>query len=208
MSNQSEFIDKVGSLVQHYAKERGYKVASPIIAQSILESGWGATELAKKANNLFGMKAGSSWKGEVYRIKTAEQKPDGTVYYVYADFRKYKNYEECIKGYFNFISTPRYENLKNATTALEYLHKIKDDGYATDIKYVDKTYNIVQKYNLQKFDNFETIKYNQDEIPVDLNVAINTFANYVIAGMLGNGEERKQRILKLIQDRVNERLKG
>lgn len=207
MSQQSDFIDKVAPIIQKVAKEKGYHVASPIISQSILESGWGGTELAKMANNLFGMKAGSSWKGEVYRMRTAEQDSHGNQYWVYANFRKYNSIEACIRGYFEFISTPRYSNLKSAKTALEYLQKIKSDGYATDIRYVDKTYKIVEKYELQKYDNFNYIEVKKEEIPADLLNAANTFANYVCSGMLGNGDERKERIYKIIQTVVNERLR-
>ena len=46
----------------------------------------------------------------------------------------------------------RYANLKNAVSSIDYLKKIKADGYATSNIYVDTVYKVVQYYNLTRFD--------------------------------------------------------
>lgn len=55
----NEFIQKIAGYVQKYAYLYGIEVYSPIIAQAILESGWGESKLASKYHNYFGLKCGS-----------------------------------------------------------------------------------------------------------------------------------------------------
>ena len=65
-----DFISKIAPVVQKYAKQYGYKVCSPIIAQACLESGYGLSSLASKYNNYFGLKCGSSWRGKSVNLQT------------------------------------------------------------------------------------------------------------------------------------------
>lgn len=58
MTNQ-EFIEQVAKYVQKYPAQYGIKVHSPIIAQAILESGWGNSKLAARYHNYFGLKCGT-----------------------------------------------------------------------------------------------------------------------------------------------------
>jgi hypothetical protein len=65
-----------------------------------------------------------------------------------------------VKGYFDFISTSRYANLKGAATAQEYLELIKRDGYATSSSYVNTCMNVVNRYGLNtKYDVFYAPSY-------------------------------------------------
>lgn len=146
-----EFLSQIAPLVQKYAKERGYKYPSAIIAQAILESGVTST-LAVKYHNYFGMKCGSSWKGKSVNMSTKEEYTVGTLTSIKDNFRVYDSMKEGVKGYFDFISAKRYANLKDATSSRNYLELIKSDGYATSSKYVDNTYAVVEKYGLLKYD--------------------------------------------------------
>lgn len=151
MSKQEDFIAKIGPLIQAEATKRGYKVASPIIAQAVLESRYGESGLANY-NNFFGLKCGSSWKGKSVNMQTKEEYTPGTLTTINDNFRAYDSMEEGVKGYFDFISTPRYANLKTAPTAESYLQTIKNDGYATSSSYVQNNMAVVNKYNLTRFD--------------------------------------------------------
>lgn len=146
------FIGEIGPLIQKYAKEFGYKVASPIIAQACCESAFGTSSLGYKYHNYFGMKCGGSWKGKSVNLKTKEEYTVGTLTNITANFRAYDSMEEGVKGYFQFISAARYANLKTAKTPTEYLNLIKSDGYATSSTYVQTNMNIVNKYDLTRFD--------------------------------------------------------
>ena len=56
------FIQTISPIIQQYAKQYGYKLASPIIAQACLESNYGQSKLASVYHNYFGMKCGTVWK--------------------------------------------------------------------------------------------------------------------------------------------------
>ena len=151
MGTQETFIMQIAPIVQKYAKQYGYKVASPIIAQACLESRYGQSGLAKY-HNYFGMKAGKNYSGPSVKMKTKEEYQMGVLTEIYANFRTYPDMDAGVKGYFDFISTNRYANLKTATTAEQYLTFIKLDGYATSNSYVKSCMNVVNKYNLKMYD--------------------------------------------------------
>ena len=146
------FINKIAPLIVREAKARGYKVASPIIAQACCESAYGTSSLGYKYHNYFGMKCGSSWKGKSVNFKTKEEYNSQLVT-IKDNFRVYDSMEEGVIGYFNFISTKRYENLKQANSARQFLEFIKADGYATSSSYVATNMSIVDMYKLTKFDD-------------------------------------------------------
>ena len=151
-----QFIKEIAPVVQRYAKQYGYKVASPIIAQACIESAFGTSSLGYKYHNYFGMKCGSSWKGKSVNLATKEEYTPGTLTSIKANFRVYDSMAEGVEGYFVFISSKRYSNLKEATTPKEYLEKIKADGYATSTTYVNTNMSCINKYDLTKYDNLNT----------------------------------------------------
>lgn len=153
-----DFISKIAPVVQKYAKQYGYKVCSPIIAQACIESGYGLSSLSAKYYNYFGLKCGSSWRGKSVNLKTKEEYKAGTITTIRDNFRVYDSMDAGVKGYFDFISTNRYKNLKTATTPKLYLEYIKADGYATSSTYVSDTMAIVTKYNLTKYDKVTDTK--------------------------------------------------
>lgn len=162
MSKEQSFIDKISPIVVKYAKEYGYKYPSAVIGQMCLESAYGTSELAVNANNFSGLKYKSSVTSQYYIKQATEQREDGS-YYVVNDTKwcKASNLEEGIEMYFKFINNSRYANLKNATSSKNYLELIKQDGYATSLKYVDNVYNVVSKFNLEKYDEVEEAKTNK-----------------------------------------------
>ena len=151
MTNQ-EFIEKIAGYVQKYAKAYGILVHSPIIAQAILESGWGKSKLASTYFNYFGLKCGTKWTGKSVNMTTQEEYTAGTLTTIKDNFRVYDSMEEGVKGYFEFIQLSRYQNLKGITDPKTYLETIKADGYATSSAYVVNTYALVTQYNLTQYD--------------------------------------------------------
>ena len=149
----STFIEQIAPLIQAEVRKRGYKVASPIIAQACIESAFGTSSLGYKYHNYFGMKCGSSWKGKSVNLKTKEEYKVGELTTIRDNFRVYDTMEAGVAGYFDFISTKRYENLKSARTSKEYLEMIKADGYATSSTYVQTNMNVIVKYGLSKYDD-------------------------------------------------------
>ena len=149
---KQDFIKKVAGYVQKYAAVYGIAVHSPIIAQAILESGWGGSRLAAVYHNYFGLKCGTRWTGKSVNLKTMEEYTPGTLTKIKDNFRVYGSMEEGVKGYFDFIQLERYQNLKGITDPAEYLETIKADGYATSSKYVENIMRIVSQYDLRQYD--------------------------------------------------------
>ena len=152
-----QFIKEIAPIIQRYAKQYGYKVASPIIAQACIESAFGTSSLGFRYHNYFGMKCGSSWKGKSVNLATKEEYTPGTLTSIKANFRAYDSMDEGVNGYFVFISSKRYSNLKEATTPKEYLEMIKADGYATSSAYVNTNMSCINKYDLTKYDNLNGV---------------------------------------------------
>lgn len=210
-----QFILTIAPIIQEEAKKRGYKVCSPIIAQACVESAFGTSSLGYRFHNYFGMKCGSAWKGKSVNMKTKEEYTPGTLTSIRDNFRAYDSIEEGVKGYFDFISTKRYENLKSAVTAEMYLALIKSDGYATSSTYVNTNMNCIKKYDLQKWDDYNDVPVSSisssDTMTVD---KIDKVAREVIQGKWGNNPRRAQLLRvagynpSIVQARVNELLKG
>lgn len=151
MTNQ-EFIDQVAVYVKKYAAIFGICVHSPIIAQAILESGWGKSKLAATYHNYFGLKCGTKWTGKSVNMNTQEEYEPGTLTTIADNFRAFDSMEEGVKGYFEFIQLARYQNLKRITDPKTYLETIKADGYATSSTYVQNNMNVIEQYNLTQYD--------------------------------------------------------
>lgn len=126
-------------------------LASVSMAQFILESGYGKSELAQNANNCFGMKtslsgntwSGSTWDGKSkYTKKTQEEYTKGQMTTITADFRKYPCIEDSIADHSAYLlgakkgSKLRYDGLKGCKDYKKAAKIIKDGGYATSSTYL------------------------------------------------------------------------
>lgn len=149
---KQQFIEAIAGYVQKYAYVYGITVHSPIIAQAILESGWGASKLAATYHNYFGLKCGTKWTGKSVNLSTQEEYTAGTLTTIKDNFRVFDSMEEGVKGYFEFIQLTRYQNLKGITSPEKYLETIKADGYATSSAYVQNNMKLVEQYSLTKYD--------------------------------------------------------
>ena len=162
---EEQVINKIGTLFTADQKRSGI-LACISFAQFILESGYGKSELAQKANNCFGMKkslsgntwSGSAWDGKsIYTKQTKEQNKDGSYVTITADFRKYASVEDSIADHSAYLlgakngTDLRYPGLKGCTDYRKAAQIIKDGGYATSLTYVDKLCSIIEKWDLTRF---------------------------------------------------------
>ena len=206
----SEFIEQFAAYVKKYAWAYGIAVHSPIIAQAILESGWGKSGLASNYHNYFGLKCGSSWKGKSVNMATKEEYKVGTLTNIRDNFRVYDSMEAGVKGYFDFINTSRYANLKGVKSPEEYVRRIKADGYATSSKYVDNIMRVIRDNKLKRFDGNGDGDMKKDELTGEVlsgKEIIDILAKRVIDGDYGVGADRKKKLGELypiVQKRVNE----
>ena len=122
------FISKVAKAVKKYAPKYGIDVYSTVIAQAILESGWGESKLASEYHNYFGLKCGTLWQGKSVNMKTQEEYEPGVKTTISDNFRVFESLDDGVKGYFEFIQLARYQNLKGITDPRKYVETIKADG--------------------------------------------------------------------------------
>ena len=163
---KEEFIQKIAGYVKKYAAAYEIKVCSPIIAQAILESGWGESRLAKDYHNYFGLKCGTKWQGKSVNLATWEEYEAGTAMVISDYFRIVDNMEEGVKGYFELLQLPRYQNLKGITEPGRYLETIWADGYATSSVYVQKNMELIEQYQLTRYDENASGRSAQDVLNV------------------------------------------
>ena len=123
--------------------------ASITLAQGLFESGSGNGELARVANNHFGIKCTSDWKGKSY-YKDDDSHNDC--------FRVYDRAEDSFRDHSEFLKRPRYTKLfqLDKNDYVGWANGLKAAGYATNPNYPQLLINIIQKYHLDQYDSPET----------------------------------------------------
>ena len=154
MAQQEDFIKAIAPYCIKYAKQYGFKVASPAIAQACLESGYG-TSFKAEHYNYFGLKYRANRltvNNGTFIDRSSEQKLDGSYVPITDQWFNFDTMEKGVEGYFQFINIANYSKVKTANTPLQYLQEIKNAGYATSINYVADVNNVINKWNLSKYD--------------------------------------------------------
>src|ERR1700759_1299644 len=123
--------------------------ASITLAQGLFESGSGNGELARVANNHFGIKCTSDWKGKNY-YKDDDNHNDC--------FRVYDRPEDSFRDHSEFLKRPRYTKLflLDKNDYVGWANGLKAAGYATNPNYPQLLINIIQKYHLDQYDRSES----------------------------------------------------
>ena len=121
------------------------------IAQAILESSWGRSELAVKAKNLFGIKAFSNWKEKRITLPTTEWY-HGQRKIIEADFRVYDSINGSILDHNQLLASKRYEKVRGCKDYKTGCREIYYSGYATDPQYPEKLISIIEENRLYNFD--------------------------------------------------------
>ncbi|NYE61372.1 flagellar protein FlgJ [Duganella sp. 1224] len=143
------FQDKLAAHAEEASKSTGIP-AKFMLGQAALESGWGKREIKGRdgtnSHNLFGIKAGSDWKGKVVEATTTEY-VNGKAQTRVERFRAYDSYADSFKDYANLLaSNPRYEKvLASAGDAASFAQGLQKAGYATDPNYAVKLTSIIKR---------------------------------------------------------------
>ncbi len=145
-----EYIDTYKKIAIRHQQEYGIP-ASITLAQGLLESRAGRSRLATQGNNHFGIKCHKNlWDGDV----------------IYADddrrhecFRKYGSAEESFEDHARFLKKKRYAPLfkLKVTDYKKWAKTLRECGYATDKRYADKLIELIETYELYKFDTGQPI---------------------------------------------------
>ena len=139
-----EYIAKYAGLAREHMRK--YDIpASITLAQGLLESGAGRSTLAIEANNHFGIKCHSDWKGG--RIIRSDDRPDDC-------FRRYDSPEESFTDHSLFLHRKRYAPLfeLDINDYVGWARTLKQCGYATDPNYAARLISIIELYSLYNFD--------------------------------------------------------
>lgn len=132
--------------------------ASVMMAQAILESGWGASTLTTAANNMFGIKG--SYNGQYVTMDTYEDDGSGNYYLISAKFRKYPSLKESFEDNAYVLRNTSFSSgnyyysgaWKSNTTSYTQATAWLQGRYATDTSYASKLNNLISTYNLTQYD--------------------------------------------------------
>lgn len=118
-----------------------------LVAHAALESGWGRSEPrfadGRPSHNLFGIKAGSNWKGAVVEATTTEY-VNGVAEQRVERFRAYASYAEAFQDYAQLLAqSPRYAAVLGSRDAASFAQGLQRSGYATDPAYAAKLERII-----------------------------------------------------------------
>lgn len=160
-AQQQAFLNQAVPMAQKAASQYGL-YTSVMLAQAILESGWGTSTLATQGHNLFGIKG--DYNGAYVTMPTSEWSSTQGWYTIYANFRKYPSYYESFadngdklrngvswdSSYYKGTWVENTKSYKDATAWLQ-------GRYATAPNYASSLNNLIQTYNLTQYDgNAET----------------------------------------------------
>ena len=151
---QQRYIDKYADLAVEEMRRTGVP-ASITLAQGLLESRYGQSDLAVKGNNHFGIKCHSDWNGAKMRVDDDKSREC---------FRKYRTVEQSYRDHSDFLRyRDRYKFLfdLNPTDYKGWAYGLKKAGYATDPAYPKKLINLIEEYELYKYDSGRRVKKNK-----------------------------------------------
>ena len=180
---KEQFIEKIAPIIVKYAPRYNILCPSAVIAQSVLESNGGMSELAVNAYNYFGLKYRPNrcpTASGIYYKEGAEQNPDGSYTTSAMQWMKFSSMENGVRGYFDFTNISTYKSIKDISDPKTYLENIKKTGYATSLKYVENLLSVINKYDLTRFDPKEN---NKEVIPLGNNITSSTYLNETINGI-------------------------
>ena len=148
-----QYIEQWKGVAVSKMKEHGIP-ASITLAQGLLESRNGNSDLVREGNNHFGIKCTPDWSGG--KMYHDDDKKDDC-------FRKYKKAEDSFEDHSKFLERPRYAGLfeLKPTDYKGWAHGLKKAGYATDPKYPDKLISLIERYELDKLDRGVDVKYTK-----------------------------------------------
>ncbi len=154
-SNFQDYIDKHKKIAVSEMNRAGVP-ASIKLAQALLESSAGNSDLARKANNHFGIKCHADWTGKTYEQEDDDYDDSGNL--KKSCFRKYKSVEDCYIAHSEFLRDPRKAHRYGILFRLEttdykrWARGLRTAGYATAAGYDDKLIKIIESYKLYQFD--------------------------------------------------------
>ena len=182
-----DYIDKFKDIAIVEMERTGIP-ASIKLAQGILESNAGRSDLARRANNHFGVKCGNNWTGKTMWKKDDDYDEKGRLRQ--SCFRSYRDAESSYRAHSEFLIDPakqwRYGFLfqLDPTDYRRWAHGLKRAGYATSASYGTKLINLIESYDLYRYDKMvanDVLIAERPTAPVQGAVLTNNDVKYVLA---------------------------
>ncbi len=155
----AQYIDLYAATAVREMEESGIP-ASITLAQGLLESDNGNSPLATTANNHFGIKCHKEWTGDTYYHDDDEKNEC---------FRYYQNAAQSYDDHTEFLKTrSRYAFLfsYSRTDYVSWANGLKLAGYATNPQYPTLLVNLINRYDLSKYDMMQSKEMSlQKEAP-------------------------------------------
>lgn len=169
-TSPANFIKSIAPSVQIVAGKNNL-YASIIIAQAILESGYGQSKICTTDFNIFNITG--AYLGNSVSFQTLECDASGTPYYTTQSFRVYSNYNQSLNDYINLMIKGTTWNKDIYAGAWKTNAKTYQDAaqalqgvFATDPTYAQKLISIIQQYHLEQYDNVDaSTEVVGDKIP-------------------------------------------
>ena len=160
---QQAFLEEVGALAVAGMRSDGI-LASLTLAQAILESDWGTSGLAVQGKALFGIKAGTSWKGKVYNAETQECYDGVHFITTNAAFRAYSSWADSVADHSSLLtSLSRYRAVVGELNYQAACQELQAAGYATDPHYAEKLIQLIEMYSLTTYDGLPAVSPMEEE---------------------------------------------
>jgi len=152
-NQQQAFLDATAQAARDAAFQTGVP-ASVTVAQAILESDWGRSQLAQWANNYFGIKATSSLGNDgLIWLPTSEYDDSGQTYETISAFRAYKSLTDSMSDHDELLLTSHYAAaMRVANDPRQFAQQLYAAGYSTDPAYADKLISLMDRYDLYRLD--------------------------------------------------------
>ncbi|MBK9487622.1 MAG: glucosaminidase domain-containing protein [Haliscomenobacter sp.] len=155
MEEKMAYVERYRLLAVEEMERTGIP-ASIKLGQGLLESRWGTSDLARLANNHFGIKCGKDWNGEGYYKEDDDLNDKGEL--IKSCFRVYGSAEQCYRDHSAFLMNPakkeRYGPLfeLKRTDYRAWAEGLKKGGYATDPGYPTKLIKLIEDFDLHRYD--------------------------------------------------------
>ncbi len=150
--SEEEFIQAILPQAKKVKASHGIR-PSILIAQAALESDWGNSQLSKESNNYFGIKGPNSGREYVTREFTSDEWTE-----ILASFKQYDSIGESVKDYADLLlygvswDPNYYLKVIEASNYQDAAYFLQEAGYATDPNYADKLIQLIEQYQLYRFD--------------------------------------------------------
>ena len=155
--SEKKFISNVFASVKKYAHWYNIRSFSPVIAQCIIESDWGNSELARNANNYFNIIADENWNGKTYEYPKIIKIDDRRYEKKYIKLCAYDSLDESVEEYFKYLKN-NYADIQYVINEEVFIDRLIENGYkpfeSISVDYKQCVMKLIDEYELRTYDAY------------------------------------------------------